>query len=289
MVEVVWQYDETAPFEKVRPEAAAEAQRLLVEGNEGFARYLDPHRAPGETVRHVLRVSPLDFGISPEPGRPPTQQPFAAFLSCADARVPVELIFGQQANDLFVVRVVGNVLGDACLASLGYAVDQLGTIRLVVVMGHTGCGAVTAAVNAYLAPTGYLDVAANFPLHAVISSLLVPTHAAAVALSAEHGNSVSAMPGYRQALIEVAVILNAAMSAAVLRQTFHSSLDERLQVAYGVYDLHRRTVGLPHLDNPAAEWQAGLYEPPADKSGIEALSRRIAGSHLIRGLLDAAP
>lgn len=285
MYEVVWQYDETAPFEKVRPEAADEARRLLVEGNESFAQYLDPQRAAGGTVRHVLRVSPLDFGLSLEPGRAPTQEPFAAFLSCADARVPVELIFGQQANDLFVVRVVGNVLGDACLASLGFAVDQLGTIRLVVVMGHTGCGAVTAAVNAYLAPTGYLDVAANFPLHAVVSSLLGPTHAAAVALSAEHGDGVSAMPGYRPALVEVAVILNAAMSAAVLRQTFHSSLDERLQVAYGVYDLHRRTVGLPHLDDPDAEWQTGLYEAPTDKSGIETLSRQIVGSRLIRRLL----
>jgi carbonic anhydrase len=157
MYEVVWQYDETAPFEKVKPDDAAEARRLLVEGNLAFARFLDPRHASGETVRHVFRVSPFDFGISPEPGQSPPQRPFAAFLSCADARVPVELILGQQANELFVVRVVGNVLGDECLASLNYAVEHLGTVRLVVVLGHTGCGAVTAAVDAYLTPSGYLD------------------------------------------------------------------------------------------------------------------------------------
>src|SRR5690606_4347633 len=126
----------------------------------------------------------------------------------ADARVPVELIFGQQANDLFVVRVAGNVLGDECLGSLGYAVDQLGTVRLLAVLGHTGCGAVTTAVDAYLNPVGYLGVAANFPLQAIVSKLMAPVRGAAAALAAVYGETVAARPGYRQALIETAVMLN---------------------------------------------------------------------------------
>ena len=53
------------------------------------------------------------------------QEPFAAVLGCADARVPVEIVFGQGFNDLFVVRVAGNVLGDECLGSLDFAVSNL--------------------------------------------------------------------------------------------------------------------------------------------------------------------
>lgn len=72
--------------------------------------------------------------------------PVAAILACADARVGAEVIFDQTPGDLFMVRLAGNFLSDYCLASLEYAVDVLG-VPLLVVMGHTHCGAVTSAVN----------------------------------------------------------------------------------------------------------------------------------------------
>ncbi len=75
------------------------------------------------------------------------QFPFAAILGCADSRVSPELIFDQGQGDLFVVRVAGNILGTGELASLEYAVQQLG-VRLVVVLGHESCGAVAATTNA---------------------------------------------------------------------------------------------------------------------------------------------
>ncbi|HMT21991.1 MAG TPA: carbonic anhydrase [Promineifilum sp.] len=285
MYEIVWQYDENAPFEDLNPADAAEARRLLIDGNRAFARFFEPHR-PDAASRHVVRVSPQDVGISRTPGEAPPQVPFAAFLSCADARVPVEMIFGQQANDLFVVRVAGNVLGDEILGSLDYAVDHLGTVRLLGVLGHTGCGAVTAAVDAYLTPAGYLGIAANFPLQSIISSLMAPVRGAAFALQDIHGERVATRPGYRQALIETTVILNTALSAAVLIHNFHDALGEQLEIAYGVYDLARRTVGLPELLDPDGEWQEGLFDPPTDEAGFTDLGRRVARSRYIAGLLE---
>ncbi len=74
------------------------------------------------------------------------QEPFAAVLSCADSRVPVELIFDQSIGRVFVTRVAGNVAPSEIIASLEYAVAELGT-PLVVVMGHATCGAVKAAIG----------------------------------------------------------------------------------------------------------------------------------------------
>ena len=74
------------------------------------------------------------------------QHPFAAVLSCSDSRAPVELIFDQGLGDLFVVRVAGNVAATDEIGTMEYAVDHLGT-PVVVVLGHSQCGAVTAAVE----------------------------------------------------------------------------------------------------------------------------------------------
>ncbi|WP_127091483.1 carbonic anhydrase [Aquabacter cavernae] len=74
------------------------------------------------------------------------QFPFACILSCADSRVAPELVFDQRPGELFVVRVAGNVVDEYGVASLEYAVKMLG-VPLIVVMGHTGCGAVAAAIE----------------------------------------------------------------------------------------------------------------------------------------------
>lgn len=74
-----------------------------------------------------------------------SQRPFAAVLGCADSRVPVEVVFGQGPGQLFVVRVAGNVASPSQLGSLEFAVDVL-DVRLVVVLGHTNCGLVSAAL-----------------------------------------------------------------------------------------------------------------------------------------------
>lgn len=77
------------------------------------------------------------------------QKPFATILGCSDSRVPPELVFDVGLGELFIIRLAGNIIAEDVLGSLQYAIHHLHT-PLVVVMGHEGCGAVTAAVDAML-------------------------------------------------------------------------------------------------------------------------------------------
>lgn len=79
------------------------------------------------------------------------QQPFAAVLSCADSRVPVELVFDQTIGHIFVTRVAGNVVTPEIIASLEFGVAALG-VKAILVLGHSSCGAVKAAMTAEAAP-----------------------------------------------------------------------------------------------------------------------------------------
>lgn len=79
------------------------------------------------------------------------QQPFAALLSCADSRVPVELVFDQSIGQIFVTRVAGNIANSEIIASLEYGAAVLG-VRVILVMGHGNCGAVEAAIQSKEAP-----------------------------------------------------------------------------------------------------------------------------------------
>ncbi len=231
------------PQPTTAPESAAAAQRLLMDGNAAVAA-----------------------------GRPdtgaPAQRPFAAVLGCSDARAPLEMLFGRGDNELFVVRVAGNVLGDECLGSLDYALSHLPTVRLLAVVGHSGCGAVTAAVDAFLAPAGLLDLAANRPLHAIVARLLPPVREAADALRRVHGDDMAAHPGYRIALVDMAVALNAALVAATLRRAYPAPLG----VVYGVYDLAGHLVRMPDGER----WRPGLAAPPADAASYDALALSLA-------------
>src|SRR6266496_5218640 len=75
------------------------------------------------------------------------QRPFAIVLGCSDSRTPIEILFDQGFGDLFVVRIAGNIVAPSVVGSIEFAAAQFGT-RLVVVMGHTRCGAVAATVKA---------------------------------------------------------------------------------------------------------------------------------------------
>jgi carbonic anhydrase len=110
---------------------AEEALSELKAGNQRFV--LDQQKHPHESLK---RRNDLQEG----------QAPFAVILACADSRVVPEIVFDQGLGDLFVIRVAGNVARDKVLGSIEYAVQYLGT-RLVVVLGHEKCGAVTAALS----------------------------------------------------------------------------------------------------------------------------------------------
>ncbi len=252
MREIVWQ---ESPDAASQPASAEEARERLEAGNRGFAE------AGGQDGRHVVPVGREAFGLPREEGAGLPQEPFAALLGCADARVPAELVFGQVTNSLFVVRVAGNILGTECVGSLHYAAGNIPTVRLVTVLGHSACGAVSAAVDGFLDPAAYLAVVHDQQLRAVVDPLLAGVRLAALALGRAHGDAVTGAEGYRDALVSVATVANAAISATVLA----ADLDK--PVVLGVFDLASRRVGLPAGDG----WRAGLVDPPSGASGLEAL------------------
>lgn len=117
---------------------AATALQRLREGNRRFVRgHCEAPAAGDDTRRRALLAG---------------QQPFAIILGCSDSRVPAELVFDQGLGDLFVIRVAGNIVAPSQVASVEFAVDQFGT-KLVVVMGHTHCGAIDATLDAIEAGT----------------------------------------------------------------------------------------------------------------------------------------
>jgi len=121
-----------APADGPRPNAisAADALKRLKDGNQRYAS-----NQPDEK----------DFSAG-RAARTTGQYPIASILSCSDSRVAPELVFDQGPGDLFVMRVAGNCVSTDLLASLEYGVEFLG-IPLIVVLGHTGCGAVDAAIK----------------------------------------------------------------------------------------------------------------------------------------------
>ena len=104
------------------------------------------HRLMQGNARYAAnKADPHDFDAG-RVARSKAQYPIAAVLGCADSRVGPEFIFDQRPGDLFVVRIAGNVLTDAGTASLEYATQVLG-VPLILVLGHSGCGAVSAAIK----------------------------------------------------------------------------------------------------------------------------------------------
>ena len=137
----------------------------MITGEEALERLKEGNRRFVSGQRRALGLSDGNRLAEVAKG----QQPFAAILSCADSRVPPELIFDQGLGDLFVVRVAGNVAGITQIGSLEFAVEQLGA-RMVVVLGHARCGAVNAALRgvAGLSPALNSVVA---PISEVVTSL----------------------------------------------------------------------------------------------------------------------
>lgn len=140
------------------------------------------------------------------------QEPFAAVLSCADSRVPVELVFDQSIGHIFVTRVAGNIVTPEIIGSLEYGAAVLGT-KVILVMGHSGCGAVKATIQGKGVPG---QISSLFP---------------------------HIQPAVDQAgsNLEAATKANAKIQAALLREasTVISDLvkDNKLKVVAGYYDL----------------------------------------------------
>lgn len=281
-VEIVYRYGSGDAVIRPRPADAGEARRRLDEGNRAFAALLDNVGEEGPAARRVVEVDPRDLGLL-SAGGAPTQRPYAAVLGCADARVPVELVFSEGPNDLFVVRVAGNGLGGDALGSLKYAVDHLGdSLKLVVVLGHSGCGAVTAAVDIFLDPAEYLSIASKYNMRGLLDQLLVVVHSAARRMAAIWGPDVTQRAGYRDALVEASVVSNAALAAHTVQQEL--SRDARgMRAAYGVYLLGTHDVWAPRAGSVEV---TGLADPPRDLDAFHGFGDAVMRSGRIAALLD---
>jgi carbonic anhydrase len=119
-------------------DSASEALEQLREGNR---RFVASERSSDAFVSHARRAE-LATG----------QQPFAIVLGCSDSRVPAEIVFDQGLGDLFVIRVAGNIVAPSQIGSIEFAAARFGT-RLVVVLGHSQCGAILATLEELRIPT----------------------------------------------------------------------------------------------------------------------------------------
>jgi carbonic anhydrase len=276
-VDIVYRYSAGEADVRPLPRDSDAALLRLQEGNRGFAALLG-HIGEEGGIQRVIPVDARDLGLAAGSAAAPAQRPFAAILGCSDARVPVELIFSEGPNDLFVVRVAGNGLGAEVLGSLKYAVD-----KLVVVLGHSGCGALTTAVDVFLYPNNYLPLAAKHSLRNILDRLLVVVDASARKLLATFGADVARRPGYRKALIEAAVATNAALAAYSLQQEFGTGSPGRLRAAYGVYLLESRELWSPRV---GAGEEAGLAAAPEDLGAFVELGEAVVKSRRIASLID---
>lgn len=284
IVEITYRYDGTGFVARWRPTDADAARHRLDEGSRTMAALFEGANAGNGMIGRVIPVDPRDLGLGPGDNMAPEQHPYAAVLGCSDARVPIELIFNEGPNDLFVVRVAGNGLGSDVLGSLKYAIDHLGgSLKLIVVLGHSGCGAVSAAVDVFLNPQAYFSFAAAHSLRGILDRLLIVVHAAAKRLAAIRGQDVTLLGGYREALIETVVVSNAAIAAHTLQQEIAAVGPQGLRAAYGVYLLTERRIWAPRSESPES---SGLAYPPADLPDFDRFAAAVVRSDRIAALLE---
>lgn len=267
-------------------ETVEEAASTLITGNERFVRMragvaaavgsADPHR--------LFRTSFVPESVAPS-GRIDRQAPFSVIFGCADARFPAEIVFDTGPNRLFVVRVAGNVPGNECVGSIEYAAAMFReSLRMVTVVGHTGCGAVAAAVSSYLHPQGYAEIAFSRSLRSVVNHILVAVRSAALALDQAWGTEVARDPGYEKALAELACFLNAGITAYQLQSELGVAGPP---VLFGVYDLATSRVGFP---SETGGYVTKLSPAPSSPEQLVWLGHTLArsgsvGHHLARGRL----
>jgi len=176
----------------------AAAMQTLLDGNKRF-------------VEQRLTSFDADLAILRQ-NTAAKQEPFAAVLSCADSRVPVELVFDQSIGHLFVARVAGNVATSDIIASLEYGAAVLGT-KAIMVLGHSSCGAVKATIDGKAVP-------------GQISALYAPIRPAVEAAGGDLVAAIKANAKIQANLLATASPLLAGMIK-----------DGKLKIAAGYYDL----------------------------------------------------
>jgi carbonic anhydrase len=282
-VELVRRYELDNPEPKgfEPPSTQQLAIERLRDGNARFGAFMKNCRM---SIAHHPVVIPCDktevgLGEHDAYGRP-NQSPFALVLGCSDAREPVEILLGQGFDDLFTVRVAGNVLGDECAGSVIYALDKFapsssssasGSLKLIVVIGHRSCGAVHAAVEAHEAdPSSLLERVGSIPhpLAAIVARIAPVVTVSAWAIESTYGPGASRDKKHTEVLTEIAVYLNAALVAyelaRIVKARFPGDHVPTLAVRFGVFDLSNDFVqgGPPPYASTLSPPKTSFGEPP---------------------------
>ncbi len=280
-IDYVYRFDPQNPSVKPAPPDAEVARKNLEDGNRMFSQWMESCRtgefAAGEP-QYIVQCNGLEVGMIRTHGQMPKQSPFAVVVGCSDARVPTEMLFGQGFNDLFVIRVAGNVLGDVCQGSIDFALNALSdSVRVLVVLGHSGCGAVTGAVDSYLQPSKFWSRATSPMLRSILQRIFVAVREAANGLEEVWGANARAVPGYREALIETAVCLNAAMTAFDMRAEVERAAKWEIEVLYGVFNLNTHQVCMPvNPTSKPSEDNVHLAYAPNNPRDFKSLAVRMA-------------
>lgn len=240
-MDVIYRYDPFAPLTARQIPDAQSAVDALIQGNDRLKQLVNRMQErtlggdAGDPI--VIPISPMTSGLPLFAGAMPAQAPFAVVLGCSDARVPTEAVFDQSFNDLFVMRIAGNVLGSECLGSLHFALRHLkDSVKVIVVLGHSKCGAVTAAVDTQMSPDAYVNIACTFPLRSLVDQIQIAVRGATSALEKYMGMTLSNKTLYRSLLVGVTAYVNAAVSAFELQREMGLYSSEGPQVVFGVYD-----------------------------------------------------
>jgi carbonic anhydrase len=280
-IDYVYRFDPKNPSVKPSPPDAETARRVLEDGNRMFSDWMESCRtgsfSAGE-ARYVVQCNGLEVGMNRTVGQMPKQVPFAVVVGCSDARVPTEMLFGQGFNDLFVIRVAGNVMGNECQGSIDFALTALSeSVKVLVVLGHSGCGAVTGAVDAYLRPLKYWSKSTSPMLRSILQRIFVAVREAANGLDHVWGPDAREIPGYREALIETAVCLNAAQAAFDLRSEVEAAGKWEIEVLYGVFNLKNHQVCMPVNPNlPLTTENVRLAHAPTTPKEFQSLAIQMA-------------
>ena len=283
-IDYIYRFDPKNPSVKPSPADPEVARQNLENGNRLFSEWMKSCRTSSFSTgepRYVVQCNGLEVGMVRAHGEMPKQAPFAVVVGCSDARVPPEMLFGQGFNDLFVIRVAGNVLADECWGSIDFALNALSdSIKLVVVLGHSSCGAVTAAVDAYMNPIKYSSARTTYMLRSILHRIFVPVHQAAKGIEKVWGPAASSMPDYRRSLIESAVCLNAAHAAYNLYVEAERSWKSDVLALFGFYNLFTHQVSMPpqsfRVSAAEVESRVNLAYAPTHPREFDTLAVRMA-------------
>lgn len=230
--------------DKITP---SEALDFLIEGNRRFKNNISMNKDLLQVV-NITRDQ---------------QHPFAAILSCSDSRTATELIFDQNLGDIFSVRLAGNIASNKAIGSLEYACRYLGS-QLVVVLGHTKCGAVKAACDHFKG--GHIGE---------ITSLIAPA-VARDDIHKDDRNSGNAPFVDHVCELNVKLQMQRILQRSEILQTLLR--DQRIGLVGGVYDLETAVVSFPpqyrwfHLSDALLQIEADPMTTSTQRGGAHALA-----------------